>query len=70
MIARGVIVAAAAALVCVPGCEKKPSSTKTTGSLQQSVKDTAGQVIRVTPPIVITREEAEWGIERIARALG
>jgi ornithine--oxo-acid transaminase len=32
-------------------------------------KDTAGQVIRVTPPIVITREEAEWGIERIARVL-
>lgn len=32
-------------------------------------KDTAGQVIRITPPIVITREEAEWGLERIARVL-
>jgi ornithine--oxo-acid transaminase len=32
-------------------------------------KDTAGQVIRITPPIVITREEAEWGIERIAKVL-
>jgi ornithine--oxo-acid transaminase len=32
-------------------------------------KDTAGQVIRVTPPIVITRDEAEWGIERIAKVL-
>ncbi len=32
-------------------------------------KDTAKQVIRITPPIVITRDEAEWGIERIARVL-
>lgn len=32
-------------------------------------KDTAGQVIRITPPIVITKEEAEWGLERIARVL-
>ena len=32
-------------------------------------KDTAGQVIRITPPIVITREEAEWGLERIAKVL-
>jgi ornithine--oxo-acid transaminase len=39
--------------------------------LKQGVlcKDTAGQVIRVTPPIVITREDAEWGIERIAKVL-
>jgi ornithine--oxo-acid transaminase len=33
-------------------------------------KDTAGQVIRITPPIVITREEAEWGLERLAKVLG
>jgi ornithine--oxo-acid transaminase len=32
-------------------------------------KDTAGQVIRVTPPLVITKDECEWGIERIARVL-
>lgn len=32
-------------------------------------KDTAKQVIRITPPLVITKEEAEWGIERIAKAL-
>ena len=33
------------------------------------VKDTAGQVIRITPPLVITQEECEWGIERIAKVL-
>src|SRR5690606_2561528 len=33
-------------------------------------KDTASQVIRITPPIVITKEECEWGLERIARVLG
>jgi ornithine--oxo-acid transaminase len=32
-------------------------------------KDTAKQVIRVTPPLIITRDECEWGLERIARAL-
>jgi len=32
-------------------------------------KDTAGQVIRITPPIVITKDECEWGIERLARVL-
>jgi ornithine--oxo-acid transaminase len=39
--------------------------------LQEGVlcKDTAVQVIRVTPPIVITKDEAEWGIARIAKAL-
>jgi ornithine--oxo-acid transaminase len=33
-------------------------------------KDTAKQVIRITPPLVITKEECEWGIERLARVLG
>jgi ornithine--oxo-acid transaminase len=33
------------------------------------VKDTAGQVIRVTPPLTITQEECEWGLERIAKVL-
>ncbi|MCI0676944.1 MAG: ornithine--oxo-acid transaminase, partial [Phycisphaerales bacterium] len=33
-------------------------------------KDTAGQVIRITPPLVITRDECEWGLERIAKVLG
>jgi ornithine--oxo-acid transaminase len=33
-------------------------------------KDTASQVMRNTPPLIITKEEAEWGIERIAKALG
>ncbi|HWB19399.1 MAG TPA: ornithine--oxo-acid transaminase [Phycisphaerales bacterium] len=33
-------------------------------------KETAKQVIRITPPIVITQEEAEWGLERIAKVLG
>jgi len=32
-------------------------------------KDTAGQVIRITPPLVITQPECEWGLERIAQAL-
>ena len=32
-------------------------------------KDTAGQVVRITPPLIITREECEWGLERIARVL-
>jgi ornithine--oxo-acid transaminase len=33
-------------------------------------KDTARQVIRITPPLTITREECEWGVERIAGVLG
>ena len=32
-------------------------------------KDTAKQVIRITPPLIITKEECEWGLERIARVL-
>jgi ornithine--oxo-acid transaminase len=32
-------------------------------------KDTAGQVIRISPPLVITKDECEWGLERIAKAL-
>jgi len=32
-------------------------------------KDTAGQVIRITPPLVITKEECQWGLERIAKVL-
>jgi ornithine--oxo-acid transaminase len=33
-------------------------------------KDTAGKVIRITPPLVITQDECEWGLERIAKVLG
>jgi ornithine--oxo-acid transaminase len=33
-------------------------------------KDTAGQVIRITPPLVITKDECEWGLERLSRVLG
>jgi len=33
-------------------------------------KDTAGQVVRITPPLIITEEEAMWGVERIAKVLG
>jgi ornithine--oxo-acid transaminase len=32
-------------------------------------KDTAKHVIRITPPLVITRDECEWGLERIAQVL-
>jgi len=32
-------------------------------------KDTAGQVVRITPPLVITEEELQWGIDRIAKVL-
>ncbi len=32
-------------------------------------KDTAGQVIRITPPLIITEEEAQWGLDRIAKVL-
>ena len=39
--------------------------------LKQGVlcKDTAKHVIRITPPLVITRDECEWGLERIAQVL-
>jgi ornithine--oxo-acid transaminase len=32
-------------------------------------KETHGQVIRFAPPLTITREEADWALERIARVL-
>jgi ornithine--oxo-acid transaminase len=32
-------------------------------------KETHGQVIRFAPPLVITREEADWALERIAQVL-
>jgi ornithine--oxo-acid transaminase len=32
-------------------------------------KDTVKQVIRITPPLTITQEECEWGLERIAKVL-
>jgi len=32
-------------------------------------KETHDQVIRLAPPLVITREEADWALERIARVL-
>ncbi len=33
-------------------------------------KETRGYVIRVAPPLVITRDEIDWAIERFARVLG
>jgi ornithine--oxo-acid transaminase len=32
-------------------------------------KETHGQVIRFAPPLVITREESDWALERIAKVL-
>jgi ornithine--oxo-acid transaminase len=32
-------------------------------------KETHGSVIRIAPPLVITREEIDWAVERIQRAL-
>ncbi|HEV8201085.1 MAG TPA: ornithine--oxo-acid transaminase [Candidatus Polarisedimenticolia bacterium] len=32
-------------------------------------KETHGQVIRFAPPLMITREEADWALERIAKVL-
>jgi ornithine--oxo-acid transaminase len=32
-------------------------------------KETHGQVIRFAPPLVITKDEADWALERIARVL-
>jgi ornithine--oxo-acid transaminase len=32
-------------------------------------KDTHGHTIRISPPLVITAEEADWALERIARTL-
>jgi ornithine--oxo-acid transaminase len=32
-------------------------------------KDTHGHTIRISPPLVITQEEADWAVERIARVL-
>jgi ornithine--oxo-acid transaminase len=33
-------------------------------------KETHGQVIRFAPPLVMTRAEADWALERIATVLG
>jgi ornithine--oxo-acid transaminase len=38
-------------------------------SLGILAKETHEQVIRFAPPLVITREEADWAVERIARVL-
>jgi ornithine--oxo-acid transaminase len=32
-------------------------------------KETHGQVIRFAPPLTISREEADWALERIAQVL-
>ena len=32
-------------------------------------KDAHDQTIRIAPPLIITREEADWAIERFAAAL-
>jgi len=32
-------------------------------------KETHDVVIRIAPPLVITREEIDWAVERIAKAL-
>lgn len=33
-------------------------------------KETHGTVIRLAPPLVITREEIDWALERLTRVLG
>jgi ornithine--oxo-acid transaminase len=33
-------------------------------------KETRRQVIRLAPPLVITRDELDWALERIANVLG
>ncbi len=33
-------------------------------------KDTHGHTIRISPPLVITKDEADWALERIERVLG
>jgi ornithine--oxo-acid transaminase len=32
-------------------------------------KETHGSVIRIAPPLVITREEIDWAVERIEQVL-
>ena len=32
-------------------------------------KDTHGHTIRIAPPLVITREEVDWALERFERVL-
>ena len=32
-------------------------------------KDTHGHTIRISPPLVITRDEVDWALERIAAVL-
>jgi ornithine--oxo-acid transaminase len=32
-------------------------------------KETHGAVIRIAPPLVITREEIDWAVEKIQRVL-
>jgi ornithine--oxo-acid transaminase len=46
-----------------PYCE----ALKTAGLL---CKETHDRVIRIAPPLIITREEIEWAFERIARVVG
>ena len=58
------------------GVELKKEAGEAYGYVKQLLKegvlckDTAKQVIRITPPLVITKDECEWGLERIARVLG
>ena len=33
-------------------------------------KETHDRVIRIAPPLVITRDEIDWAVERIGRVLG
>jgi ornithine--oxo-acid transaminase len=46
-----------------PFCEK----LKELGLL---CKETHETVIRIAPPLIITREEIEWAVERIGKVLG
>jgi ornithine--oxo-acid transaminase len=34
------------------------------------VKDTHGSTIRLAPPLVISKEELDWGLEQIREVLG
>jgi ornithine--oxo-acid transaminase len=45
-----------------PFCEKL-------GQLGVLAKETHGTVIRLAPPLVITRDEVDWALERIAQVL-
>lgn len=34
------------------------------------VKDTHGSTIRIAPPLVISKEDLDWGLDRLRAVLG